>query len=203
MFHPYPHNKKEIQIMSKSNRPHHLHRGNSRYSARMLGIGAVIVGTLAGCSNKSNQATPAPAVQPNPPAAQPVAAGPTPIPTEPKSTQTAIAKPTVMAALPTATAASTGHFKDGEYVGDVERADRWGDLQVRAVIQGGQLTQVDIVASPHSTRRSILISEAALPTLVSEAIQSQDANVDVVSRATDTSYAFVASLESALTNAKP
>ena len=88
-------------------------------------------------------------------------------------------------------------------MGDAERADRWGDLQVRATIQGGQLLKVDIVVAPHSTRRSNLISQAALPTLVSEAIQNQDANVDIVSRATDTSYAFVASLGSALSHAKP
>ena len=77
-------------------------------------------------------------------------------------------------------------------------ADRWGDLQVRATIQGGQLVKIDFISFPQSTRRSVLISNAALPTLVNEAIQNQDARVDVVSRATDTSYAFTASLESAL-----
>jgi len=191
--------------MSKSFRPR---KGKTLNSARMLGIGAVIVGTLASCSNKSSPAPTAISAQSTAAATLPANPSTTPIPTAAESTQipiatTATAKPTVAAILPTATTASTGKFKNGEYVGDAERADRWGDLQVRATIQGGQLLKVDIVVFPHSTRRSNLISEAALPTLVSEAIANQDANVDIVSRATDTSYAFVASLGSALSNAKP
>jgi uncharacterized protein with FMN-binding domain len=63
------------------------------------------------------------------------------------------------------------------------------------------LVKVDILAYPHSTRRSDLISRAALPTLISEAITNQIANVDIVSRATDTSVAFIDSLGSALSQA--
>lgn len=100
-----------------------------------------------------------------------------------------------------APASTTGKYKDGEYVGDAVSADRWGNLQVKATIQGGQLVKIDFVSYPHSTRRSQLISNAALPTLVSEAIQNQDATVDAVSRATDTSFAFQSSLESALSAA--
>ena len=83
-------------------------------------------------------------------------------------------------------------------MGDAVPADRWGNVQLSVTVQGGQLVKIDLVSYPHSTRRSELISHAALPTLIDEAIQNQDAQVDVVSRATDTSYAFTSALESAL-----
>jgi uncharacterized protein with FMN-binding domain len=105
--------------------------------------------------------------------------------------------------IPTETPATSGQYKDGEYVGPAVRADRWGDLQVRAIIEGGRLVQIEFVKFPQSTRRSRSISNSALPQLVSEAIENQSAEVDVISRATNTVIAFRESLESALSDARP
>ncbi|HEY4384430.1 MAG TPA: FMN-binding protein [Ktedonobacteraceae bacterium] len=47
-----------------------------------------------------------------------------------------------------------------------------------------------------------MINNYADPQLTSEAIQAQSANVDIVSGATDSSEAFIQSLNSALAQAK-
>jgi uncharacterized protein with FMN-binding domain len=191
--------------MSKSKSSH---KGNTKTMrpAKLLGMGAVIVGTLAGCGNTSRPATVTPAPVQNTASTGAATQMPEPsatsVPATTESTQAPTLVPTQEPSpiSPTATpaSASSGKYKDGEYVGDAVSADRWGDLQVSVTVQSGQLVKIDLVSYPHSTRRSDLISRAALPTLISEAIQNQSAQVDVVSRATDTSVAFTSSLESAL-----
>ena len=55
---------------------------------------------------------------------------------------------------------------------------------------------------PNERQRSVEINSYADPILTSEAIQAQSANVDLVSGATDSSYAFIQSLTDALSKAK-
>jgi uncharacterized protein with FMN-binding domain len=104
---------------------------------------------------------------------------------------------------PAAAPIAGDQYKDGTYVGNAVRADRWGDLQVSVVIEGGRLVKIEFLKYPQSTRRSRSISDNTLPRLVSEAIENQDAQVDMISRATDTVIAFRESLESALNDARP
>ena len=92
-------------------------------------------------------------------------------------------------------------YYDGQYYGDAVSAGRWGTMQVVAVIENGELTDILIADYPRSTYESDIITRNALPTLISEAIEAQDADIDFVSRATDSSRAFVGSLESALLDA--
>ena len=92
-------------------------------------------------------------------------------------------------------------FYDGQYYGDVVDADRWGQMQVVAAIENGELVDVLIADYPRSTYESDIITRNALPTLISEAIEAQDADIDFVSRATDSSRAFVESLDAALLDA--
>lgn len=91
-------------------------------------------------------------------------------------------------------------YKNGVYVGDITDA-YYGNVQVQATISGGQITDIQFLSYPNDRQRSIMINSMAMPILKSEAIQSQNANVDTVSGATDTSQAFIASLTSALTKA--
>lgn len=130
-----------------------------------------------------------------PPTATATLVPPTATPTDPPPTATPTELP------PTATPEPSGQYVDGTYLGDAVAADRWGDMQVRAVIEGGELVNVEIVAYPSSTRRSDEITRAALPSLISEAIANQSADVDIVTRATDSSVAFIESLETALEDA--
>ena len=99
---------------------------------------------------------------------------------------------------PTTIPESTGQYIDGSYLGDSIPADRWGNMQVRAIISEGQLVNVEIVAYPSSTQRSDTISRNAFPTLIQESIANQSADIDIVTRATDTSVAFINSLRTAL-----
>jgi len=123
-------------------------------------------------------------------------------------TQTQGQQPTLQSILPPvaavaldSSAQNVGLYIDGAYLGDAVSTDRWGSTQVQAVIENGQLVDVEIVQYPNHTDRSAQISLSAFPTLISEAIQNQSADVDIVTRATDTSRAFIASLRSALENA--
>ncbi len=55
---------------------------------------------------------------------------------------------------------------------------------------------------PNHTDRSIFINEQALPLLVQETLKAQSTGIDLVSGATDTSYAFQDSLQSAILAAR-
>lgn len=105
--------------------------------------------------------------------------------------------------VPTAIPSPTtgGQYKDGSYTGSVADA-YYGLIQVQAIIQGGQINDVQFLSYPNDRQNSIRINTYAMPILKSEAIQAQNANVDIVSGATLSSQAFQQSLASALVKAK-
>jgi uncharacterized protein with FMN-binding domain len=94
----------------------------------------------------------------------------------------------------------SGTNTSGTYVGDVANAF-YGNIQVQAVIQSGKIIDIQFLQYPSDRSRSVRINQAAMATLKSEAIQAQSANVDIVSGATDSSQAFIQSLQSALNKA--
>ncbi len=94
-----------------------------------------------------------------------------------------------------------GMYRDGSYTGGAADA-YYGMVQVRAVIQNGRLADVQFLDHPQDRRTSVMINSQAMPLLISEAIQAQNANVDIVSGATATSGAFQESLANALAQAK-
>lgn len=96
---------------------------------------------------------------------------------------------------------SNAHYKDGTYTGSVADA-QWGNVQVQVVIQSGKMTNVTFLQYPNERERSIMINSQADPELISEAISAQNATVDVVTGATDSSEAFMQSLASALSQAQ-
>ena len=65
-----------------------------------------------------------------------------------------------------------------------------------------KLTGLSVPTYPNHTDRSVYINQNALPILKSEALQSQSASINLVSGATDTSYAFAQSLQAAILKAK-
>lgn len=101
----------------------------------------------------------------------------------------------------TATAPNSLHYTDGTYTGDVADA-YWGNIQVEAVIVDGKLSEVRVLDYPADRLTSERINEDALPVLISEAIQTQNALVDIVSGATNSSLGFQQSLDSALAQAR-
>jgi len=92
-------------------------------------------------------------------------------------------------------------YKDGSYTGSVADA-QWGVVQVKAIIQNGKITDVQFLQYPNDRSRSIYINSVADPQLTTEAIQAQNANVDIVTGATDSSEAFIQSLSDALSQAR-
>lgn len=95
---------------------------------------------------------------------------------------------------------SKNKFRDGSYTGSVADAF-YGNIQVKAIIQNGQVSDVQFLQYPNDRRTSIEINTQAMPILRDEAIAAQSAHVDIVSGATDTSQAFIQSLGSALRQA--
>jgi uncharacterized protein with FMN-binding domain len=127
------------------------------------------------------QTTPA-TVQPSVPAPEPT---PTPVP--------------VPVPTPTPVAAS-GQYKDGTYTGSSVNVF-YGYVQIQATVQGGKIADVKFLSYPNDRNTSRYINSQAMPLLIQQALQAQNAQVDGVSGATDTSQGFVESLTSALSKA--
>jgi uncharacterized protein with FMN-binding domain len=135
---------------------------------------------------------------------------PTPIPTSvPTATSVPISqsitlqptptnKPTP---IPTPTPTPRSGYKDGTYTGVAADAF-YGNIQVQATISNGKITNVQFLQAPNDRGTSIYINSQADPMLAQEAIQAQSANVNIVSGATDSSNAFIQSMQSALDKAK-
>lgn len=102
--------------------------------------------------------------------------------------------------LPTM-ASQQGRYKNGQYTGSVADAF-YGNIQVQVVITGEKISDVLFLQYPNDRGTSIAINTQAMPYLKQEAIAVQNANVDIVSGATDSSLAFRQSLGSALAQAK-
>jgi uncharacterized protein with FMN-binding domain len=92
------------------------------------------------------------------------------------------------------------HLEDGDYVSDKQEL-AWGDLKVKISIHGGSITGVQILQFPDHRSQSLYLSQMAGPILESEVIKSQKSQVDIVSSATDTSYAFQDTVANAIIKA--
>jgi uncharacterized protein with FMN-binding domain len=78
---------------------------------------------------------------------------------------------------------------------------RWGPVQIRLTIAGGQITKVGVLQYPNGNSLDIQIANYALPRLIQQTISTQGAHVDMVSGATYTSTGYLQSLQSALDQA--
>jgi uncharacterized protein with FMN-binding domain len=105
--------------------------------------------------------------------------------------------PTVAPSIPAAS------LKDGTWLGPLTQVSIPGEnsnyqIQVQAIIAGGKITAVTTpVLNPTNGTSRFLAADAA-PTLISEAIAAQSADVAVVAGATYTSQGFRTSLAAAL-----
>jgi uncharacterized protein with FMN-binding domain len=102
------------------------------------------------------------------------------------------------------------------FTGDAGSAGRWGDVQVTIVVKKTtttivktkkktvtrRISSVNVPVYPNHTDRSIFINQQALPYLVQETLQAQSTAINMVSGATDTSFAFQSSLQSAILQAR-
>jgi len=104
-------------------------------------------------------------------------------------------------AAPAAVTVTNALYKDGQFDGNAADA-YYGLVQVRAIIQGGKLADVQFLSFPSDRNTSVRINNYAMPILKSEAIQVQSAKVNIVTGATNSSRAFVNSLSNALSQAQ-
>ena len=99
--------------------------------------------------------------------------------------------------------------------GSEAQAERWGYIRVQLVVRKTttivgtkkkvtrRIVSVTVPEYPNHTDRSVFINQQALPQLVHEVLQAQlNPNIQLVSGATDTSYAFLQSLQAAILQAK-
>jgi len=95
----------------------------------------------------------------------------------------------------------TGGTGDSRTVTGPSVDTRWGPVQVRITISGGRVTAVTVPVYPDGNRKDQEINARALPILVREALDAQNADIDMVSGATVTSEGYVESLQGALDQA--
>lgn len=96
---------------------------------------------------------------------------------------------------------SVSKYKDGTYTGQAT-STQWGDVQVQAVIANGKITNVKVLEYPNDNDHDKEINSQALPTYKSEALKKQNANIKLVSGASETYKGFTGSLQSALDKAE-
>lgn len=160
----------------------------------LLSLG--VIGTFA-IYGLSQQSSPELAMMPVP------TTGPSPVPDNSGSAATPAPTSGQSSSqpVPTVPPVTGGQYKNGQYTGSVADA-YYGNIQVKAIITNGLISDVQFLQYPNDRRTSIMINTQAMPLLRSEAITAQSANVDIISGATDSSQAFVESLGSALAQAK-
>ena len=121
------------------------------------------------------------------------------IPTEgispPLPTTTGIPGPGATPPIP-----AGAHLEDGEYTSDKMQFE-WGDLRVRIVVASGKINAVQIMSYPDHRSTSLYLIQLADPILNNEVIKTQQAKVDIVSSATNSSYAYQDAVANALMKA--
>jgi uncharacterized protein with FMN-binding domain len=78
---------------------------------------------------------------------------------------------------------------------------RWGPVQVELKVSNAKITKVSVIQYPNGNGKDDEINSQALPILTKETIDSQSANIDMVSGATVTSGGYLQSLQSAIDQA--
>jgi uncharacterized protein with FMN-binding domain len=110
---------------------------------------------------------------------------------------------------PTDGSASSGDTSSGSsgsssaattYDGDAF-GTRYGDVQVQITVEGGTITDVTVLQVPWNDRHDQMINSQAVPIYNQEAVDSQSADIDVVSGATVTWQGYTQSLQSAIDKA--
>lgn len=102
---------------------------------------------------------------------------------------------------PTSSSYQNYAYKDGQFTGSSADA-YYGNVQVKATIENGKITDIQFLDYPHDRNTSVAINDQAISYLKQEAIQAQSAQVDIVSGATLTSEAFQQSLQNVLNQAR-
>lgn len=96
-------------------------------------------------------------------------------------------------------ASSDASYQDGTYTG-ATATNRYGTEAVTVTISGGAITEVSVKSTVYEQRSQQFV-QRAVPTLRSEVLAAQSADVNTVSGSTYTSRSYLTSLQSALDQA--
>ena len=163
------------------------------------GLGAVLTITPPQLSSTTQIAGGIPQVDPSAAPSASASATATKQPTKkPTAKPTATAQPTTApTATPTPTKAPSG-ATDGSFTGD-PISMRYGVVQVKITVQNGKITDAQAVKAP--TGSNDRYTQFAVPRLRQQTIAAQSSNIQGVSGASFTSYAWYTSLVSAIAKA--
>ena len=96
---------------------------------------------------------------------------------------------------------NTGNtLKDGTYT-SVASPNAYGEIQLQVKVEDGKITTITTVKAP-THGRSQSVNAQAIPELTDRAISAQSSDIQFVSGATETSTAFVNSLQDAINQAQ-
>jgi uncharacterized protein with FMN-binding domain len=104
------------------------------------------------------------------------------------STGTSSTEAAAPASTPSTSSSGTGVVVKGTTVGTEK-----GDVQVEVTFEGDAISAVRMLKQPNHPQTT-----AAVPTLISETLQAQSADIDTVSGATLTSEGYKGSLQAAI-----
>jgi uncharacterized protein with FMN-binding domain len=104
---------------------------------------------------------------------------------------------TIQTADPALQLAASSTLRDGSFTGGNYDA-YYGTVQVVATVQGGRVVGVNAKRFPNHSGTSRSINRQALPYLQQEAVAKQSSRINIISGATLTSRAYIASLRDAL-----
>lgn len=113
------------------------------------------------------------------------------------SSASAAASPAASAASAPAQTAPAGAGTARSAAGQIVQFG-YGELDVRVTVNGSHITAISVTDLQTAEPTSQQISEQAIPTLRSEVLSAQSANVNGISGATFTSRAYVQSVQAAL-----
>ena len=156
------------------------------------GLGAVLTITPPNLSSTTSIASGVPQANPSAAPSKSTAGKPTKQPTSKPS-----AKPSATAA-PTQSAPQPSGATDGSFTGDAISM-RYGVVQVKITVQNGKITDAQAVKAPSGSNDRY--TQMAVPRLRQQTIAAQSANIQGVSGASFTSYAWYQSLASAIAQA--
>lgn len=91
-------------------------------------------------------------------------------------------------------------LKDGTYT-SVASPNAYGEIQLQVKVEDGKITTITTVKAP-THGRSQSVNAQAIPELTDRAISAQSSDIQFVSGATETSTAFVNSLQDAINQAQ-
>jgi uncharacterized protein with FMN-binding domain len=150
--------------------------------------GLTVVGVIWALSFKTHTHQLAALASPMPSTPDSPLASPTPTPQSPSS-GALVASPTP---TPSVAAKVSGSFTGPDIT------NRYGDVQVKVVVNDGRISDVQALSLPQDREESAYISSQAGPLLRQEVITAQSANIAIISGATFTSMSYQQSAAAAL-----